>query len=144
MSHSSTEETLLDEGNWPLAFVVWCLVLVFCLVLLFGLGLLVFLFPHHVVFPSPSSMMTWALGRGNLEGTGDRELGPQFTMKVRWHDRRSGVQQSLSKGATASNGKRQLFYCQLIARQRREHCTPWLTRSGIGVLSVSKGESGTG
>ena len=51
MSHSSAEETLLDEGKRPLAFVVWCLVW-FCLVFLFGLGVLVFFFPHHVVFPS--------------------------------------------------------------------------------------------
>ena len=45
----------------PLAFgVFWFLVLVFVWCFLFGFGVACVLFPHHVVFPSPS-MMTWTL-----------------------------------------------------------------------------------
>ena len=74
MSHSSTEETLLDEGETA-SGLWWVLVLGFgfCLVFLFGLGLLVFFSPHHVVFPSPS-MMTWAL---RPHGVRTREKKPR-------------------------------------------------------------------
>ena len=52
MSHASTEETLLDEGKRPLAFVVWWLVwFLFGVVVWFGVACVLFPSSCCVSFP---------------------------------------------------------------------------------------------